>query len=85
MGVYQHHCYIFALPWPLTYFDFNEIMSMSEDSLLKFEIPEIIYGEGALSQIGQCARRLGGERILLVTDPGLIAAGWVEESIKYLR
>ena len=58
---------------------------MPEDSLLKFEIPEIIYGEGALSQIGQCARRLGGERILLVTDPGLIAAGWVEECIKYLR
>jgi 1,3-propanediol dehydrogenase len=27
---------------------------------------------------------LGGERILLVTDPGLIAAGWVDESTKYL-
>jgi len=60
-------------------------MIVSEDSLLKFEIPEIIYGLGALSQIGQCARRLGGERILLVTDPGLIAAGWVDESIKYLQ
>ncbi len=60
-------------------------MIVPEDSLLKFEIPEIIYGLGALSQIGQCARRLGGERILLVTDPGLIAAGWVDESIKYLQ
>jgi 1,3-propanediol dehydrogenase len=60
-------------------------MIVSEDSLLKFEIPEIIYGLGALSQIGQCARRLGGERILLVTDSGLIAAGWVDESIKYLQ
>jgi len=55
-----------------------------EDCLLKFEIPEVIYGLGALSQIGQCCRRLGGERILLVTDSGLIAAGWVDESIKYL-
>ena len=60
-------------------------MIVPEDSLLKFEIPEIIYGLGALSQIGQCARRLGGERILLVTDPGLVAAGWVDESIKYLQ
>ena len=60
-------------------------MNVSEDSLLKFEIPEIIYGQGALSQIGQCARRLGGERILLVTDSGLIAAGWVDECIKYLQ
>ena len=64
---------------------FDKIMIVPEDSLLKFEIPEIIYGLGALSQIGQCARRLGGERILLVTDPGLIAAGWVDESIKYLQ
>ena len=60
-------------------------MNVSEDSLLKFEIPEIIYGLGALSQIGQCARRLGGERILLVTDSGLIAVGWVDECIKYLQ
>jgi len=64
---------------------FDKIMIVPEDSLLKFEIPEIIYGLGALSQIGQCARRLGGERILLVTDSGLIAAGWVDESIKYLQ
>jgi 1,3-propanediol dehydrogenase len=28
---------------------------------------------------------LGAKQILLVTDPGLIAAGWVEESVKYLR
>jgi 1,3-propanediol dehydrogenase len=59
-------------------------MIVPEDSLLKFEIPEVIYGLGALSQIGKCCRRLGGERILLVTDPGLIAAGWVDESTKYL-
>jgi alcohol dehydrogenase class IV len=62
----------------------DQIMIEPEDCLLKFEIPEVVYGLGALSQIGQCCRRLGGERILLVTDSGLIAAGWVDESIKYL-
>jgi alcohol dehydrogenase class IV len=59
-------------------------MTAPEDSLLKFEIPEVIYGIGALSQIGKCCRRLGGERIFLVTDPGLIAAGWIDSSINYL-
>ena len=60
-------------------------MDASCDTLLKFEIPEIIYGLGSLSQIGQCAKRLGGERVLLVTDPGVIEHGWVDESIKYLE
>jgi alcohol dehydrogenase class IV len=63
----------------------DKCVIMAEDSLLKFEIPEIIYGLGSLSQIGPCAKRLGGERVLLVTDPGIIAAGWVDESIKYLK
>jgi molybdopterin molybdotransferase len=44
-----------------------------DDALLKFEVPEIIYGLGALAKIGQCAKRLGGERVLLVTDLGIIA------------
>jgi alcohol dehydrogenase len=56
-----------------------------DDYLQKFEVPEIIHGPGALSKIGQCAKRLGGERILLVTDPGLVEAGWVDKAIKHLR
>ncbi len=56
-----------------------------DDSLLKFEVPEIIYGLGALSEIGNCARRLGGERVMLVSDPGVVEAGWVDEAIKYLE
>ncbi|MFN2104530.1 MAG: iron-containing alcohol dehydrogenase, partial [Candidatus Promineifilaceae bacterium] len=56
-----------------------------DDSLLKFEIPEIIYGINSLSQIGQCAKRLGGERVLLVSDPGVIEAGWVDAAITFLN
>ena len=48
----------------------------------KFEVPEIIFGRGLLSQIGSCARRLGGHKVFLVSDQGLFAAGWVDKAIK---
>jgi alcohol dehydrogenase class IV len=54
-------------------------------TLLKFEIPEIIFGRGSLKQLGHCSRRMGGDRVLLVTDPGLIAKGWVDEALGYLE
>ncbi len=60
-------------------------MDHSDDSLEKFDMPEVIFGLGALNKIGHCAKRLGGEKVFLVTDPGIIAAGWVDESIKYLE
>ena len=60
-------------------------MNPSIYALLKFELPEIIYGLGSLAQIGPCAKRLGGERIFLVTDPGIVDAGWIDESVKYLE
>jgi alcohol dehydrogenase len=43
----------------------------------KFSIPEIIFGRGSLRYTGLCARRLGAEKVLLISDPGLEAAGWV--------
>ena len=60
-------------------------MAYSKSDLLKFDIPEIIYGLGALSCIGDCAERLGGERVLVVTDPGIFAAGWVDQAIGHLK
>ena len=60
-------------------------MLSEKDSLLKFEIPEIIFGCGSLKQIGQCSRRMGGDKVLLVTDPGIIAKGWIDEALGYLK
>ena len=53
--------------------------------LAKFHAPEIVFGPGALAELGHCAARLGARRPFLVTDPGLIEAGWAEKAIAYLR
>ena len=42
--------------------------------LAKFHAPEIVFGPGALAELGHCAARLGARRPFLVTDPGLIEA-----------
>jgi alcohol dehydrogenase len=52
--------------------------------VLKFSIPEIIFGRGSLEYAGLCARRLGAEKVFLVSDPGLEKAGWVERIIDTL-
>lgn len=54
------------------------------DKHYKFEVPEIIFGRGLLSQVGSCAKRLGGKKIFLVSDEGLFKAGWVDLVIKAL-
>ncbi len=50
----------------------------------KFEVPEIIFGRGVLSQVGSCARRLGGKKVFLVSDEGLFSAGWVDQAMRSL-
>ncbi len=46
--------------------------------LRKFVAPETIFGDGARKVCGAYAERIGMRRVLLVTDPGIIEAGWVE-------
>ncbi|EME62479.1 MULTISPECIES: iron-containing alcohol dehydrogenase [Rhodococcus] len=48
-------------------------------TLAKFHAPEIVFGVGSLVEAAHAAVRLGAVRPLLVTDPGLIEAGWVDE------
>ena len=52
--------------------------------ITKFAIPEIIFGHGSIKYLAQCARRLGAKRVLVVSDPGLEAAGWVERIFELL-
>lgn len=54
-------------------------------NLRKFVAPEIIFGNGARKLSGKYVRQLGGRKVLIVTDPGVIAAGWLAEVQKSIE
>ena len=54
-------------------------------NISKFVSPEIIFGPGSLSQIGESAARIGASRVFLVSDEGVIKAGWAERAMHYLN
>jgi alcohol dehydrogenase len=45
----------------------------------------VVFGAGAVRRLGELARDLGGERVLLVTDSGLAQAGHELRSVEVLR
>lgn len=51
----------------------------------KFSVPEILFGPGSLKYAALCAKRLGAERVFLVSDTGLEKAGWVERLQSILK
>ncbi|HZY85355.1 MAG TPA: iron-containing alcohol dehydrogenase [Gemmataceae bacterium] len=57
---------------PLPSFDFHPLT-------------RVVSGAGALARLGALARELGGSRALLVTDPGLEAAGHPQRALASLR
>lgn len=55
------------------------------DELRKFIAPEFILGPGALTSTGSYASQFGAKKVFLVTDNGVLDAGWaqkVESSIR---
>jgi alcohol dehydrogenase class IV len=53
--------------------------------LLKFHAPEIVFGIDSMVEAAHAAIRLGALRPMLVTDPGLIEAGWAAEMVRHLE
>ncbi len=47
--------------------------------LRKFVAPEFVFGVGARQLAGRYAKNLGGRKILVVSDPGVVAAGWTKD------
>ena len=54
-------------------------MNVSHDSRLGFfdnqPRTRLIFGNGSIEQVGKLAKDLGAQKVLLVTDPGIVAAG----------
>jgi alcohol dehydrogenase class IV len=53
--------------------------------LRKFVAPEFVFGEGALLLAGQYSCNLGGKKVLVVSDEGVMKAGITGEVLKSLQ
>ena len=58
---------------------------MSVENPLFACVPRIFFGQGVLNELGTEARRLGGKRVLVVTDPGVRGAGLDQEITARLK
>lgn len=47
--------------------------------LRKFVVPEFIFGVGARHKVGTYVRNLNAKKVLIVSDRGVITAGWLRE------
>ena len=53
--------------------------------LRKFIAPEFVFGPGASALTARYARNFHARRVLLVSDPGVMEAGWTEQVAEGLR
>jgi choline dehydrogenase len=60
-------------------------MPVEVDAVRSVEMPtRLIHGAGAVTHIGETLRGLGVTRAMLVTDPGVAAAGLVDRVLEHL-
>lgn len=57
---------------------------MNFTALRKFLVPETIFGVGAVDLAGQYAEKFGTNKPLVVTDAGVVAAGWTARVMESL-
>lgn len=61
---------------------------MTAAAMLPFDYQprtRLVCGAGSVSRLGELARELGANRVLLVTDPGIVAAGHAGRAADTLR
>ena len=61
-------------------------MPVEIDTVRAVDVPtRLVHGPGALARLGETLRELGVARPLLVTDPGVTAAGLVDRALEHLE
>jgi alcohol dehydrogenase class IV len=60
------------------------VRTNSPHAVAKFLVPDVIFGVGVLSEVGQAARRQGAVHVLVVSDQGVAEAGWTSEVLRHL-
>ena len=51
-----------------------------------FSVPQnIIVGRGAMAQLPEIAKKLGGSHAMIISDPGLLSLGLVDKTANYLK
>ncbi|HPS59011.1 MAG TPA: iron-containing alcohol dehydrogenase [Spirochaetota bacterium] len=50
-----------------------------------FILPEILFGSGAMEMVDKCVKEHGAAKILVVTDPGVLKAGWAEVADRLVK
>lgn len=61
-------------------------MPVEVDAVRAVEVPtRLVHGPGAVAHVGEALRSLGVTRPLLVTDPGVAAAGLVDRVLEHLE
>lgn len=66
----------------------SQIDSLTTPALAGFDFQpqtRVVFGAGTLVRLGELVRELGGQRVLLVTDPGLEAAGHPQRALASLK
>jgi alcohol dehydrogenase class IV len=53
--------------------------------LRKFVAPEFLFGSGAIEVVDRYIKNLGVKKVMVVTDPGVIKAGWAEVIERYIK
>ena len=59
-------------------------MDIQNMELRKFVAPEIVFGLDARLLAGRYVKNFGAQKVLVVSDPGVIAAGWLDELLEVL-
>lgn len=65
-------------------FSLEPLLLPEELHLRKFVAPEIVFGAGARTLAGRYAQNMGARRVMIVSDPGVIDAGWTGQVIDSL-